>query len=176
MVFLADQQHSQTSSQTTRRRIYTPVKMVQVPNIKLNSGHDMPQVGFGLWKVDNAIAADTVYNAIKLGYRLFDGACGESGVFPPISSFLPRSGPSEAAIAWTHGTLGKGKAADKLGRATRFATHLDGGASARLKFIYPAPCSLPLPPLGRPGTRRGLDPVRQAVVGWSGHSKCRDLS
>jgi D-xylose reductase len=51
--------------------------MVQVPNIKLSSGHDMPQVGFGLWKVDTAIAADTVYNAIKAGYRLFDGACGK---------------------------------------------------------------------------------------------------
>lgn len=46
-----------------------------VPNIKLNSGYDMPQVGFGLWKVDNPICADTVYNAIKAGYRLFDGAC-----------------------------------------------------------------------------------------------------
>jgi hypothetical protein len=51
-------------------------KMVAVPNIKLNSGFDMPQVGFGLWKVDNSIAADAVYNAIKAGYRLFDGACG----------------------------------------------------------------------------------------------------
>ncbi|KAB5578475.1 aldo/keto reductase [Coniochaeta sp. 2T2.1] len=46
-----------------------------VPNIKLNSGKEMPQVGFGLWKVDNAIAPDVVYNAIKAGYRLFDGAC-----------------------------------------------------------------------------------------------------
>lgn len=46
-----------------------------VPNIKLNSGYEMPQVGFGLWKVDNDLAADTVYNAIKVGYRLFDGAC-----------------------------------------------------------------------------------------------------
>ncbi|KXX82886.1 NAD(P)H-dependent D-xylose reductase XYR1 [Madurella mycetomatis] len=45
------------------------------PVIKLNSGYDMPQVGFGLWKVDNAICADVVYNAIKAGYRLFDGAC-----------------------------------------------------------------------------------------------------
>ncbi|PMD18448.1 putative NAD(P)H-dependent D-xylose reductase xyl1 [Hyaloscypha hepaticicola] len=45
------------------------------PTLKLNSGHDMPQVGFGLWKVDNATCADTVYNAIKVGYRLFDGAC-----------------------------------------------------------------------------------------------------
>ncbi|KAJ2985562.1 hypothetical protein NUW58_g5461 [Xylaria curta] len=45
------------------------------PTIKLSSGYEMPQVGFGLWKVDNATAADTVYNAIKVGYRLFDGAC-----------------------------------------------------------------------------------------------------
>ncbi|KAK0124072.1 NAD(P)H-dependent D-xylose reductase (XR) [Cadophora gregata] len=44
-------------------------------SIKLNTGHAMPQVGFGLWKVDNATCADTVYNAIKVGYRLFDGAC-----------------------------------------------------------------------------------------------------
>lgn len=49
-----------------------------IPTIKLNSGYDMPQVGFGLWKVDNATCADTVYNAIKTGYRLFDGACGTS--------------------------------------------------------------------------------------------------
>jgi len=45
------------------------------PTLKLNNGHQMPQVGFGLWKVDNATCADTVYNAIKVGYRLFDGAC-----------------------------------------------------------------------------------------------------
>ncbi|KAI0405767.1 NADP-dependent oxidoreductase domain-containing protein [Xylaria palmicola] len=45
------------------------------PTIKLSSGYEMPQVGFGLWKVDGATAADTVYNAIKAGYRLFDGAC-----------------------------------------------------------------------------------------------------
>lgn len=50
------------------------------PTIKLNSGYEMPQVGFGLWKVDNAIAADTVYNAIKVGYRLFDGACGKQSL------------------------------------------------------------------------------------------------
>lgn len=46
------------------------------PAIKLSNGYEMPQVGFGLWKVDNATCADTVYNAIKSGYRLFDGACG----------------------------------------------------------------------------------------------------
>ncbi|KAI1841406.1 hypothetical protein JX266_012417 [Neoarthrinium moseri] len=45
------------------------------PTIKLSSGYEMPQVGFGLWKVDNKVCADTVYNAIKSGYRLLDGAC-----------------------------------------------------------------------------------------------------
>ncbi|KAF9732751.1 hypothetical protein PMIN06_007078 [Paraphaeosphaeria minitans] len=42
--------------------------------VKLASGYDMPLVGFGLWKVPKETAADTVYNAIKVGYRLFDGA------------------------------------------------------------------------------------------------------
>ena len=35
---------------------------------------NMPLVGFGLWKVDQNTTADTVYHAIKTGYRLFDGA------------------------------------------------------------------------------------------------------
>ncbi|EAU81725.1 D-xylose reductase [Coprinopsis cinerea okayama7 len=47
--------------------------MVQVPKIKLNNGQEIPQVGFGLWKVTEN-TADVVYNAIKAGYRLFDGA------------------------------------------------------------------------------------------------------
>ena len=40
----------------------------------LNSGDKMPQIGFGLWKVPRKTAADCVYNAVKAGYRLFDGA------------------------------------------------------------------------------------------------------
>ncbi|KAI0756810.1 xylose reductase [Daedaleopsis nitida] len=38
------------------------------------TGAKMPLVGFGLWKVNKDTCADTVYNAIKEGYRLFDGA------------------------------------------------------------------------------------------------------
>ncbi|EGE09501.1 NAD(P)H-dependent D-xylose reductase [Trichophyton equinum CBS 127.97] len=45
------------------------------PSVKLNSGYAMPIVGFGLWKVNKETCADQVYNAIKTGYRLFDGAC-----------------------------------------------------------------------------------------------------
>lgn len=60
--------------------------------IKLNSGYEMPLVGFGLWKVNNETCADQVYEAIKAGYRLFDGASGmwkffsffSSTPFPPL--------------------------------------------------------------------------------------------
>ncbi|CCM03125.1 uncharacterized protein FIBRA_05246 [Fibroporia radiculosa] len=38
------------------------------------TGQKMPQVGFGLWKVTKSTCADTVYNALKAGYRLLDGA------------------------------------------------------------------------------------------------------
>lgn len=48
---------------------------MSAPNVKLNNGREMPIVGFGLWKVNNDTCADQVYNAIKTGYRLFDGAC-----------------------------------------------------------------------------------------------------
>lgn len=65
-------------SQTHTRLLYilnilthTTKKMA---TFKLASGYELPQVGFGLWKVPNETAADTVYNAIKAGYRLFDGA------------------------------------------------------------------------------------------------------
>ncbi|SCV06133.1 LANO_0H22826g1_1 [Lachancea nothofagi CBS 11611] len=42
--------------------------------VKLNNGLDMPLVGLGCWKIPNEVCASQVYEAIKLGYRLFDGA------------------------------------------------------------------------------------------------------
>lgn len=35
----------------------------------------MPLVGLGLWKMDKDVCAETVYQAIKIGYRLLDSAC-----------------------------------------------------------------------------------------------------
>lgn len=40
------------------------------------SGQAMPLVGFGAWKVPAETCANTIYNAIKSGYRLIDGAQG----------------------------------------------------------------------------------------------------
>jgi len=38
------------------------------------TGHKMPLVGLGLWKIPKGDCAVRVYNAIKAGYRLLDGA------------------------------------------------------------------------------------------------------
>lgn len=46
----------------------------QTQTFKLESGFELPQVGFGLWKVPKDKTAEVVYNAIKCGYRNFDGA------------------------------------------------------------------------------------------------------
>lgn len=52
-------------------------------SIKLHDGNAIPQVGFGVWQVENDIVADAVKTAINTGYRLIDTAAvygNESGV------------------------------------------------------------------------------------------------
>jgi D-xylose reductase len=43
--------------------------------LHLNDGNKMPLAGLGLWKIPKDVCANTVYEAIKIGYRLLDGAC-----------------------------------------------------------------------------------------------------
>ncbi|XBW34781.1 hypothetical protein QEN19_000347 [Hanseniaspora menglaensis] len=55
-------------------------------SITLNNNNKVPNVGLGIWKLDPASNTDTIYNAIKAGYRVIDGAvdydntkeCGEA--------------------------------------------------------------------------------------------------
>lgn len=42
--------------------------------VTLNNGEKLPLVGLGVWKIPNELTAQSVYDAIKIGYRLFDGA------------------------------------------------------------------------------------------------------
>lgn len=42
--------------------------------VTLNNGTKIPLVGLGVWKIPKELTAQAVYDAIKLGYRLFDGA------------------------------------------------------------------------------------------------------
>ncbi|WWC61505.1 uncharacterized protein I303_104089 [Kwoniella dejecticola CBS 10117] len=43
-------------------------------NVELASGDQYPLTGLGLWKVPQDACAELVYTALKLGYRLLDGA------------------------------------------------------------------------------------------------------
>ena len=42
--------------------------------VKLNSGYDMPVLGLGTWSQNNRTAEESVYTALKNGYRLIDTA------------------------------------------------------------------------------------------------------
>ena len=48
---------------------------MQDTSLTLQSGDKMPLVGFGCWKVAKEQMAETVYSAIKSGYRCIDEAC-----------------------------------------------------------------------------------------------------
>lgn len=44
------------------------------PELSLNDGHAIPQLGMGIWQVPDDDAARTVRDGIANGYRLIDGA------------------------------------------------------------------------------------------------------
>ena len=55
----------------------------EVPYVTLNSGYKMPVLGLGTWTQDDSTAEESVYTAIREGYRLIDTARyygNESGV------------------------------------------------------------------------------------------------
>ena len=54
---------------------HNEVKMnIEAKTIKLNSGYEMPVLGLGTWTQDDATTANSVYEALKVGYRLIDTA------------------------------------------------------------------------------------------------------
>ena len=64
------------------------------PMLPLNDGRQIPQLGFGLWQVPAASTAETAAIALRMGYRLVDGAAiygNEAGQGEGIrQSGLPR--------------------------------------------------------------------------------------
>ncbi|MFD8148199.1 aldo/keto reductase [Streptomyces sp. NPDC059708] len=68
--------------------------MHQVPNIKLNNGTLMPQLGFGVWQVPDDEAERVVGTALEAGYRSVDTAAvygNERGTGRAVTgSGLPR--------------------------------------------------------------------------------------
>ncbi|GLJ61004.1 MULTISPECIES: aldo/keto reductase [Microbacterium] len=67
---------------------------MNIPAVTLNSGHDIPQLGFGVFLVPPAEAEQAVSEALELGYRHIDTAAiyrNEEGVGAAIAkSGIPR--------------------------------------------------------------------------------------
>lgn len=51
------------------------MSQTSIPTQLLATGSRMPVIGLGLWKIPGPVVADTVVEAIRLGYRHLDGAC-----------------------------------------------------------------------------------------------------
>ncbi|MEA2408759.1 MAG: 2,5-diketo-D-gluconate reductase [Thermoleophilaceae bacterium] len=48
--------------------------MAQVPNVELNDGHQIPQLGFGVFQIDPSEAVVAITTALEVGYRHIDTA------------------------------------------------------------------------------------------------------
>jgi 2,5-diketo-D-gluconate reductase A len=68
--------------------------MADVPTVALSSGHRIPQLGFGVFKVPSDQTREVVATALETGYRSIDTAAmygNEAGVGQAIAdSGLPR--------------------------------------------------------------------------------------
>jgi diketogulonate reductase-like aldo/keto reductase len=63
--------------------------MPTIPTIRLNDNRSMPQLGYGVWRVSNDEAADSVGEALRAGYRSIDTASiyeNEEGVGKAIAA------------------------------------------------------------------------------------------
>ena len=74
------------------------------PMVTLSDGHSIPQLGLGVYKVDNAITGPLVSQALRSGYRLVDTASmyqNEKGVGEGIvNSGVPRNEIIVATKFW----------------------------------------------------------------------------
>src|SRR5437660_12799717 len=50
------------------------ISMVDVPTVRLNNGVEMPQIGFGVFRVPEDETVSAVLSAIEAGYRGIDTA------------------------------------------------------------------------------------------------------
>ena len=60
-----------------------------VPNVKFNDGRSIPQLGYGVWQVEDEVAEKVVGTALQIGYRHVDTAAiygNEAGVGRAIAN------------------------------------------------------------------------------------------
>jgi 2,5-diketo-D-gluconate reductase A len=102
--------------------------MTNVPNVTLNTGYSMPQVGFGVYKIPDDEVVDAVHTAFEAGYRSIDTATlyrNEEGVGAAVAS----SGLSREELFITTKLWNDDQGYDETLRA--FDTSMD-----RLKLDY----------------------------------------
>jgi len=86
--------------------------------VTLNSGHEMPMLGFGTWKIDDGQeVVRAVTDALDIGYRLIDTAKAygnESGVGEAIRAFGRREDLFVTTKLWNedHGSRAAEEAVD----------------------------------------------------------------
>ena len=78
--------------------------MTNVPDVALNDGTSMPQVGLGVFQVSNDAASDAVQSALSAGYRSIDTAAvyrNEAGVGDGLrASSVPRDDAYVTTKLW----------------------------------------------------------------------------
>ena len=60
-----------------------------VPNVKFNDGRTIPQLGYGVWQIEDEVAEQIVGTALEIGYRHIDTAASygnEAGVGRAIAN------------------------------------------------------------------------------------------
>lgn len=85
--------------------------MTSVPTITLNSGHRIPQLGFGVFQIPPAEAEEAVTTALEIGYRHLDTAAiygNEQGVGAAIAtSGIPRDELFVTTKLWNENQAGE---------------------------------------------------------------------
>ena len=71
--------------------------MTDEPMLTLNDGREMPQLGFGVWRVSETDAAAVVGTALADGYRLLDTAAAY-GNEEGVGAALAASGQPRDAV------------------------------------------------------------------------------
>ena len=97
-------------------------QVTQIPTVRLNDGHAIPQLGYGVFQVPPEDAERVTTLALEAGYRHIDTAAAydnEEGVGRAIrASGLPREAVYVATKAWNH-NHGRDKAPRALDASLR---------------------------------------------------------
>ena len=113
--------------------------MPTVPNLLMNDGRLIPQIGFGVWQVPDDIVVDATLTAFAAGYRHVDTAAvyeNERGVGEAIA----RSGLTRDEIFLTTKVWNTDHGYDQTLRAFDKSTHLLGVDEVDLYLVHwPAP-------------------------------------